>query len=115
MHGPGLAASLEREVPGRTWKDLDPLPTGPQTHQTVRAGLEKALREGNGVAIVQAYKPKPDGTAYAHWVVVRGLRGGNALIHDPENGKAVLKMITAEGFGDYYWTGDTVLAASKQP
>jgi hypothetical protein len=116
MGDEGLAAALQREapVPGRSWKAMDPRPVGPRTHQRVRAGLETALKEGNGMAIVYTFKQTAD-RMYPHWVVVRELKGGKVVIHDPEIRKVVVRQITDKGFGEYHWTGDTVLAAAVRP
>jgi len=111
----GLAKALEREAPviGRQWTVTDPLPSGNPilSAEQVQTALEPALRDGNGVVIVNTIANEGTANAYFHWVVVREVRaGGLVLIHDPEAAAASLVRITAKGFGRFYWTGDTVIA-----
>ncbi len=114
MEGAGLAAALEREAPvvGRGWKTSDPL-GAVRTPERVQAGLEVALREGNGVAIVNTVVNRGKPGEYMHWVVVRKVEGNRVVIHDPKAARSMTEAITANGFGDYYWTGDAVVAAPK--
>lgn len=113
-----LEAALQREAPtaGRTWKVMDGLPAvargTARTPEQVKAALEAALREGNGIAIVNTFKWGA-GREYLHWVVVRKIEDGKVLIHDPEEVGHIFGSITSEGFGTYRWTGDTVVATTK--
>ena len=106
-----LTAALEREAPvaGRTWQAVPHLPSGTLTDAEVRAALEAALRDGNGVAILNTIVTRPDGSRYWHWVMAREVQGGQVLIHDPEGVTATLETITADGFGPFHWTGDAVM------
>jgi hypothetical protein len=115
MDSNGLRAALQREAPveGRVWEWSDFIPTRHPTPADIRAGLEAALRDGNGVVLVNTIKRGETGS-YMHWVVVRAVQGEEVLIHDPEAVSATLERITAEGFGDYHCTGDMVLSLVRR-
>lgn len=110
-----LAEMLERETPvvGRAWQSHNFIAARRPTVDDIRLGLEAALRDGNGVAIVQVHVTR-QGSTYSHWVVVREVRGAQVLVHDPEAASASLELITSEGFGEYYCSGDAVLALVRR-
>jgi hypothetical protein len=115
MDAAGLQAALEREAPvvGRTWEWRDFISARNPTPDDIRAGLEAAVREGNGVAIVNTIVNRGQPNAYMHWILVRGVQGTQVLIHNPEAAAATLETITADGFGSFHCTGDMVLSVVK--
>lgn len=115
MHPPGLQAALERESPvaGRSWEWRDFIPTSNPTEADIRAGLETALRDGNGVVIVNTIVNRGQPGEYMHWVVVREVRGMQVLVHNPEAAAPTLETITAQGFGNFYCMGDIVVSVVK--
>jgi hypothetical protein len=111
----GLQVALERQAPvvGRTWEWHDFIQPRNPTADDIRVGLETALRDGNGVVIVNTIVNHGQPNAYMHWVVVREVVGTQALIHNPEAATATLETITADGFGTFHCTGDIVVSVVK--
>jgi hypothetical protein len=115
MEDSALSTALNNraQVPGRSWVVRRYSPTSAQMRGRgeITAQLRRALRDGDGVAILAVRNPFEPGMADPtfHYVVVDAIEGGAVVVRDPARGRVILE-ITETGFGDFPWAGRAIVA-----
>lgn len=106
----GLASAMQKtSAPtGRQWVAADYFPKA-ATPESVAEGISRAVADGGGAAIVNVLV-KSEGKEYLHFVVIDRVEDGHVVLRDPEGTSSTRLPISADGFGNYIWTGDVVIA-----